>query len=305
MYLRFMNMSESINAFLIHLSFEKNYAALTVEAYKRDLESFHRFMIESKDLDALNPTSVDYEDCRSWMVDLSESQLSKRTINRKMSALKSFYKFMVQQGAIDKSPLLYHRFLKMEKKSSLPFNKEELDALDQLIEVVDFESSRDALMMDLLYTSGIRRAELIGLQLKDIDVSQQQIKVLGKGAKFRLIPVLPQTMKKLQVYLEFRSKLASNDSHLFLTSKGNKCYPNLVYRIINLYLGKVSTKLKRSPHMLRHTFATHMIDEGADLNTVKELLGHSSLAATQVYTHSSLSRLKSVYNRSHPRRKKK
>jgi len=300
-----MNLGQLLPAFYEFLLLEKNYSDHTVNAYRRDLKSFYKYMISANDNDLVEVNKIDYDDCRAWILFLLDSNLSKRTVNRKVSSLSSFFKYAIQVDSCSKNPLAKHRYLKIEKKISMPFSQKELSDLNHLDKGGDFESSRNFLMLDLLYTSGMRRAELIGLKLSDLDLTQKQVKVLGKGGKYRLIPLLEGTCEKLKNYLLFRTELDSENDHLFLTSKGNKCYPNLVYRIINLYLSKVSTKLKKSPHMLRHSFATHMIDEGADLNTVKELLGHSSLAATEVYTHSSLSKLKSVYNRSHPRRQKK
>ncbi|MGB0778444.1 MAG: tyrosine-type recombinase/integrase [Flavobacteriaceae bacterium] len=300
-----MDLSQLLPAFYEFLTLEKNYSDHTVKAYQRDLHSFYNYMVSSNDSNLVDVAHIDYDDCRAWVLFLLESNLSKRTVNRKVSSLSSFFKYAIQVDSCAKNPLANHRYLKIERKVSLPFSQNELAELNQLEAENNFESSRNLLMLDLLYTTGMRRAELIGLEISDVDLSQSQVRVYGKGGKYRLIPLLKGTCQKLDNYLLYRAEFENENNHLFLTSKGNKCYPNLVYRIINLYLSKVSTKLKKSPHMLRHSFATHMIDEGADLNTVKELLGHSSLAATEVYTHSSLSKLKSVYNRSHPRRQKK
>jgi integrase/recombinase XerC len=248
---------------------------------------------------------VDYDDLRAWMIFLLESGKSRRTVNRKMSAMQSFFKFLVNIEELPSNPLQGHKVLKAEKKVQIPFSKEELEMLNRDADFSNFTSSRNEVIIDLLYTTGMRRAELISLCLKDIDWEQRQIKVLGKGSRFRIIPIIDATVVKIEKYLEFRNIISTEVDELLITDKGNKCYPNLVYRVINSYLSNVTSKLKKSPHMMRHSFATHLLDEGADLNTVKELLGHSSLAATQIYAHSSLAKLKQVYNLSHPRGEKK
>jgi integrase/recombinase XerC len=218
---------------------------------------------------------------------------------------RAFFKFLVNIEELPSNPLQGHKVLKAEKKVQIPFSKEELEMLNRDADFSNFTSSRNEVIIDLLYTTGMRRAELISLCLKDIDWEQRQIKVLGKGSRFRIIPIIDATVVKLEKYLEFRNIISTEVDELLITDKGNKCYPNLVYRVINSYLSNVTSKLKKSPHMLRHSFATHLLDEGADLNTVKELLGHTSLAATQIYAHSSLAKLKQVFNLSHPRGDKK
>jgi integrase/recombinase XerC len=219
--------------------------------------------------------------------------------------MQSFFKFLVNIEELPSNPLQGHKVLKAEKKVQIPFSKEELEMLNRDADFSNFTSSRNEVIIDLLYTTGMRRAELISLCLKDIDWEQRQIKVLGKGSRFRIIPIIDATVVKIEKYLEFRNIISTEVDELLITDKGNKCYPNLVYRVINSYLSNVTSKLKKSPHMLRHSFATHLLDEGADLNTVKELLGHTSLAATQIYAHSSLAKLKQVFNLSHPRGDKK
>ena len=295
-------------SFLEYLSLEKNYAKHTISSYRKDVLDFYAFMSGFKEDGSFSEQSlklVDYDDLRAWMIFLLESGKSRRTVNRKMSAMQSFFKFLVNIEELSSNPLQGHKVLKAEKKVQIPFSKEELELLNRDADFSSFTSSRNEVIIDLLYTTGMRRAELISLCLKDLDWEQRQLKVLGKGSRYRILPIIEATAVKIKKYLEFRKEIPTEAEELLITEKGNKCYPNLVYRVINSYLSNVTSKLKKSPHMMRHSFATHLLDEGADLNTVKELLGHSSLAATQIYAHSSLAKLKQVYNLSHPRGEKK
>ncbi len=297
-----------LESFLEYLRLEKNYASHTILSYRKDVLDFYAFMSGFKEDGSFAEHSlklVDYDDLRAWMIALLESGKSRRTVNRKMSAMQSFFKFLVNIEELQSNPLQGHKVLKAEKKIQIPFSKEELDLLNRHADFSSFTSSRNEVIIDLLYTTGMRRSELISLCLKDLDWEQGQLKVLGKGSRFRILPIIDATAVKVKKYLEFRKEIPTEAEELLITEKGNKCYPNLVYRVINSYLSNVTSKLKKSPHMMRHSFATHLLDEGADLNTVKELLGHSSLAATQIYAHSSLAKLKQVYNLSHPRGEKK
>ena len=297
-----------LESFLEYLSLEKNYAKHTISSYRKDVLDFYAFMSGFKEDGSFSEQSlklVDYDDLRAWMIFLLESGKSRRTVNRKMSAMQSFFKFLVNIEELVSNPLQGHKVLKAEKKVQIPFSKEELELLNRDADFSSFTSSRNEVIIDLLYTTGMRRAELISLCLKDLDWEQRQLKVLGKGSRYRILPIIEATAVKIKKYLEFRREIPTEAEELLITEKGNKCYPNLVYRVINSYLSNVTSKLKKSPHMMRHSFATHLLDEGADLNTVKELLGHSSLAATQIYAHSSLAKLKQVYNLSHPRGEKK
>jgi integrase/recombinase XerC len=235
------------------------------------------------------------------MVDQS---LSNNSINRKIASLKAFYRFLLKTKQIDVSPLLKHKSLKTPKKVQIPFSEKELDnVLDILKYENDFEGIRNKLIIDLFYTTGIRRTELIHLKISNIDFSNQTLKVLGKRNKERILPILPIISKQLNIYLTERAYLQQikDNEYFFLTLKGIKMNDSLVYRLINHYFSNVSEKVKKSPHILRHTFATHLLNNGADLKSVKELLGHSSLASTQVYTHNSLAELKKVYGNAHPR----
>ena len=292
-----------INHFLDYLLLEKKYSLHTVTAYRNDLKSFKAFCIN--EFGDNNIAFVNYSQIRSWIVSLVDSNISNRTINRKISSLKTFYKFLQKTKQIDVSPLAKHKALKIAKRIQVPFSEKEIEeVMSSNNESNDFESIRDKLIVELLYLTGMRRSELIHLKLNDIDFSNEVVKVLGKRNKERFIPLLKPVKSSLQEYLIYRNKIETNESYLLLTKKGKKTYDTLVYRIINNYFSSVSSKVKRSPHVIRHSFATHLLNEGADLNSVKELLGHSSLASTQVYTHSSLGKLKEVYNNAHPRSEK-
>ena len=283
---------------------EKKYSVHTITAYKNDLANFKSFIIiefEEKDL-----LKVNYHQIRSWIVYLVESKVSNRTINRKVSSLKSFYKFLQKSEQIFINPLSKHKALKETKKIQVPFTSKEINlVIDKIDELDSFESVRDKLIVELFYSTGIRRAELINLKEKNVNKSSGVIKVLGKRDKERFVPLLQSVEVTLNRYLELKKEFNLGLEELFITKNGNKIYETLVYRIINSYFSNVSSKVKKSPHILRHSFATHLLNEGADLNSVKELLGHSSLASTQVYTHNSLDAIKKVYNQAHPRGDKK
>ncbi len=295
----------SLQAFTDYLSLEKNYSKHTVLAYIRDLEMFEEFLKEHYDSTPI--TVINYPEIRQWIVELVNSGVSNRTINRKVSSLNSYYKFLQKVGEIETNPLKKHKALKVGKKVQLPFSEQELkQVLENAIEVNDFESARDQLIIELFYATGIRRIELVNLKITDIDLNNKQIKVLGKRNKERYIPLIDKLIVSIHSYLNYRTQLSVIDDKefLLLTKKGLKIYEMLVYRIINKYFSEASSKAKCSPHVLRHSFATHLLNEGADLNAVKELLGHTSLAATQVYTHNSIAELKKVYAKSHPRNKR-
>lgn len=297
---------ESIKAkFRDYLGLEKNYSPHTVTAYLNDLDFFQAFLKGTFDDDDL--IRVNYNQIRAWIVSLSDDGVSNSSINRKISSLKSFYKFLLKTKQIETSPLLKHKALKSPKKLQIPFSEKELDlVLNQIVYPEGFEGVRDKLVVDLFYTTGIRRAELIGLKLHNVDLSNGTIKVLGKRNKERIIPILPVVQNQIRIYLNERSRLQPiiDGDSFFLLLKGVKLNDSFVYRLINYYFSNVSEKVKKSPHILRHTFATHLLNHGADINSVKELLGHSSLASTQVYTHSSLAELKKIYGSAHPRNQK-
>jgi len=293
-------MEENKRAFREYLQLEKNYSAHTVKAYLDDLGFFEAFL--ASELGQENLAEVNYSQIRNWIVSLVDAGISNTSVNRKISSLKSFYKFLLKTKQISVSPLLKHKALKTPKKIQIPFSEKELDNVLNHIQYPDgFEGMRDKLIIDLFYTTGIRRTELIHLKVSNI--AETTLKVLGKRNKERLLPLLPIVSKQIKCYLSERAglKVIKDNDIFFLTSKGVKLNDSFVYRLINNYFSNVSEKVKKSPHILRHSFATHLLNNGADINSVKELLGHSSLASTQVYTHSSLSELKKVYGNAHPR----
>lgn len=295
----------SLNAFLDYLLLEKKYSKLTIHAYQKDIVEFSGFIGLEYGNNSID--TVNYSQIRSWIVSLVEKGISNRSINRKVSALNSYYKFLLKTESIQINPLAKHKALKTSKKIQVPFSETEIaTVLDDINYDNDFEGVRNKLIIELFYSTGIRRMELIELKLKDIDFSNKTLKVLGKRNKERYVPLLNMVMESLKVYLGFRNQLENitDKEVLFLTKNGVKIYETLVYRIINEYFSLASSKVKKSPHILRHSFATHLLNQGADLNAVKELLGHSSLAATQVYTHNSIAELKKVYLNTHPRSKK-
>lgn len=292
-------------SFKDYLQKEKNYSLHTITAYCNDLSDFEFFLKQNFDQDELN--EVNYSQIRSWIVSLVDAGISNTSVNRKISSLKSFYKFLLKIKQIDASPLLKHKALKTPKKLQIPFSEKELDnVLNTITYPEGYEGVRDKLIIDLFYTTGIRRAELINLKVSNIDLSKGVLKVLGKRNKERILPLLPIIQDQFRLCFSERASLkeVKDESFFFLTLKGVKLNDSLVYRLINMYFSNVSEKVKKSPHILRHTFATHMLNNGADLNSVKELLGHSSLASTQIYTHSSLAELKKVYGDAHPRNRK-
>ncbi|WP_340065313.1 tyrosine-type recombinase/integrase [Ascidiimonas aurantiaca] len=291
--------------FLKYLSLEKNYSRHTCTAYGKDLFEFRDFCTETFGEDCLE--TIHYSQIRSWIIHLVDSGVSNRTINRKIASLKSYYKFLRVNKVIEVNPLARHKALKVSEKQEVPFSPDDMRRVFDLFQDEDdFETVRDMLIIELLYATGMRRAELIGLQLENVDLNAGMLKVLGKRNKERMIPLLPELSSKIHRYLVHRDCVITKYSgnYLLLLKNGNKIYETFVYRVINNYFSKASSKVKKSPHVLRHTFATHLLSQGADLNSVKELLGHSSLASTQVYTHNSISELKKVHSRSHPRNKK-
>lgn len=294
----------SVDAFISYLQLEKNYSKHTIQAYERDIREFSSFCEEHHDVPSI--IDIGYSMVRNWIVHLSSNEVSNRSINRKISSLRAYYKFLLKVGDISASPLTKHKSLKTDKRVEVPFSEHEMEEMLKAIPFDDdFEGTRDKLIIELLYATGMRRAELVNLRLNNIDFSQNTMKVLGKRNKERIIPLLPATASLIKTYLKHRSNLekVQDPGVLLLTQSGLKIYETLVYRTINKYFSLVSPKVKKSPHILRHTFATHLLNRGADLNSVKELLGHSSLASTQVYTHNSIAELKKVHQKAHPRNK--
>ncbi|WP_264552047.1 tyrosine-type recombinase/integrase [Flavobacterium sp. N2038] len=297
-------MKSNKDAFRDYLQLEKKYSDHTVLAYLNDIEFFEVFNKTHFEQDGIE--KVSYSQIRSWIVSLVDQNISNVSVNRKMASLKSFYKFLLKTKQIEVSPMLKHRALKTPKVVQIPFSEKELtDLMQEVNSPVGFEEIRDKLIVDLFYTTGMRRAELIHLMAYNVDMSSNVIKVLGKRNKERIVPVLPVIIDQFRVYLEERALVENivDRDYFFISKKGLKMSESFVYRLINSYFSRVSEKVKKSPHVLRHTFATHLLNNGADLNSVKELLGHSSLASTQVYTHNSLAELKKVYADAHPRNK--
>ena len=293
----------SISHFIAYIDCEKNYSPYTIAAYKKDLSTFRDFC--EREFDTEEISSVPYSLIRSWIVYLVESGISNRSINRKISSLKSYFNYLLKTRQISENPLRKHQSLKVEKRISVPFSEKEVrDVLAFFEDDTDFEQVRDKLIIELLYTTGMRRAELVGLKESSVDLSQNIVKVLGKRNKERQIPLLDSVARSIAKYRGLKHDRFPESDFFFVTNRGEKVYPALVYRIIKAYFGKVSLKVKKSPHIVRHSFATHLLSEGADLNSVKELLGHASLASTQVYTHSNLKDLKVMYNNAHPRSNK-
>lgn len=297
-------MKSNKEAFRDYLQLEKKYSAHTVNAYLNDIaffETFNKTHFEQENIDKVN-----YSQIRSWIVSLVDENISNVSVNRKMASLKAFYKFLLKTKQIQVNPMLKHKALKTPKIIQIPFSEKELVDLMQIVgSPAGFEEIRDKLIVDLFYTTGMRRAELMNLMIRNVDLSSNVLKVLGKRNKERLIPILPIIIEQFNSYLIERASVVNivDADYFFISKKGLKLSESFVYRLINSYFSKVSEKVKKSPHVLRHTFATHLLNNGADLNSVKELLGHSSLASTQVYTHNSLAELKKVYTDAHPRNK--
>lgn len=291
-----------IDTFIRYLSYEKRYSHHTITSYHNDLKSFNDFISAfDPNLDLL---TVDRNIVRAWIIHLVDHGISPRSVNRKISTLRSFYKFLKKRELITENPILHLNVLKTNKQ--LPGFVNEMDMLSVLQSANysdDFVGVRDRLVLELLYGTGIRLSELIHLKHSDVNYFERQIRVLGKRNKERIIPFSKSLAEMLKDYQCKKNDLfESNEAdNLIVTNKGDACYPMFIYRIVKKYLDQFTTLDKKSPHVLRHTFATHLLNKGADLNAVKELLGHANLAATQVYTHNSLDKLKAVFNQAHPK----
>ncbi|MFA5619872.1 MAG: tyrosine-type recombinase/integrase [Weeksellaceae bacterium] len=294
-----------ISKFLEYLSVEKKYAQKTIESYQNDLEDFRRFLLTESTIKGVS--EAEKTDIRNFLMHLSQSGLSERSINRKISVLNTFFKYLLKIGEIELSPTTGIHTLKHYNKVQVPLAEEEIQRLFDTPNLFpdDFIGKRDRMIIDLFYQTGMRRAELIQLKMDDVDLMQRQIRIMGKGGKERLVPIGENLLESITLYIKER-KLAypENSAELFLTEKGKAFSDKLVYNIVNHYLSLVSSKQKTSPHILRHSFATHLLNHGADLNSIKALLGHSSLAATQVYTNVNIDQLKTVFNQAHPRSEK-
>ena len=292
-----------IEKFIQYIQFEKRFSPNTITAYRKDLSQFSYYLKTEYNLAEIEKS--DFQMIRSWIVYMVGDSASTTTINRKLSALKSFFRYLLKEAVITESPMVKIITPKSNKRLPEFVGKENMESLFQNIEFnEEFDGIRDKLIIEMLYFTGMRLSELINLKDSDIDIQSQQIKVLGKRNKERIIPFSIVLQNSIESYLKVRKKdiiQLEQNSYFFVTQKGKKIYEKLVYRTVNSYLGKVSTLRKKSPHVLRHTFATHMLNNGADLNAIKEILGHASLAATQVYTHNTIDQLKSIYKQAHPR----
>ncbi len=288
-------------SFLKYLQFEKRVSLHTIKSYKNDLNQFFEFYKNYAKADNLK--EVDKRAIRSWVIELSLKNLSNRTINRKIASLKSFFKFLIQRKIISINPTSNIHALKTNQP--LPHFIKEKDIkylFDNITFKNDFNGNRDLLILELLYGTGIRISELINLKTKDLDNHKKEIKVLGKRGKERIIPLNNSAFAQTIKYEKFKEKLNyKNKEYLLCTKKGEKIYPMLISRVVKNNLSLLINSEKYNPHLLRHTFATHILNKGADLNSIKELLGHESLAATQVYTHNSIEKLKETFRKSHPK----
>lgn len=287
-----------IKNFLDYLTIEKRYSDHTTVSYRNDLNQFNLYLLES--YSGIEFHKVEMIHVRSYMVHLLESKLAKSTVARKVSSIKSLYKFMKKEQLISSSPILLLETPKLDIRLPVFLKEEEVVNLFEEFKFEDsFSGKRDKMILYLFYQTGIRLSELIGL--KDVDVRNGELKVLGKRNKERIIPLSNNIQPLIDQYLNLKDELGFKKKYFFVTDKGNKLYEKFVYRKVNYYLSMVSSKQKKSPHILRHTFATHMLNNGADLNSIKEILGHENLSATQVYTHNTFQKLKSIHKQSHPR----
>lgn len=291
-------------SFLQYLQIEKRYSSHTVRSYKNDLDQFYSYLSDH-DISG-EPSGITSGAIRQWIVSMLADDYSTVSVHRKISCLRVFFKYLRKEGVIKADPL--EKVVLPKRKKSLPSFVEE-KALDNLLDDYDFgegfEGIRNRTIIEMFYLTGMRRAELINLRNADVDLAEGTLKVIGKRNKQRIIPIVIPYIKRLEEYRRIRNENAADDPDgwFFLTGKGNKLYDKFVYNTVTRYLSMVTTIEKKSPHVLRHTFATHMLNRGADLNSIKELLGHANLSATQIYTHNTFDKLKEVYNKRHPRGK--
>jgi len=291
-----------LQAFENWLRFEKRFSVHTVASYVSDLKQFEFFSQDTynvKDIDNISTMVI-----KAWVVYLREKDISSRSVNRKLVSLSSYYKFLISEGKIKSNPVKQVKSLKQGDRIVKYLEEDEILALLDNFQFEDsFEGKRDKLIFELLYGTGVRLSELIGLKLANIDINSLNLKVIGKRNKERIIPINTSLERELKQYIDLRNKIFAeiDNEHLLLTRKGKDLYPMLVYRLVKKYIDEQSSRVKVSPHVLRHTFATHLINKGADINAIKELLGHANLAATQIYTHNSIERLKEVFKQAHPR----
>ncbi len=295
-----MENHQQVQSFLNFLAFEKRYSKHTLESYSLDLVQFQNFLLR----DESDILMVSHIQIRNWMVSMMEQKISSRSVNRKISTLKSFYKFLMRRGVVKKNPLQKVQSPKISKRLPAFVDETGIDKLLRQIEFPEgYEGARDKIIVELLYGTGMRRSELLHLKESDVDSYQMQIKVLGKGNKERLIPIHKNLLQSVHQFIAVKKEtFETQDGNFLLTdNNGKRATPAFVYSKVKKYLSLVTTVDKRSPHTLRHSFATHLMNNGADINAVKELLGHASLAATQVYTHNTIDKLKNIYKQAHPK----
>ena len=293
--------------FIQYIRFEKRYSPHTVSAYQSDLEQFLLFINPpgSTDVPLTHPSAISHHDIRGWMVHLMDRKLTPRSVNRKIATLRKYFKFLLQENEITVNPTSRINAPKVPKNLPVVVEAEKLTKMldDDEVFTKDFKGLRDKLVIEMLFGTGMRLAEITGLKESDINTYENTIKVLGKRNKERIIPLNRELVLLLREYLELKKSENFNNNSLTLivTDKGASAYPKLIYLIVQKYLSNISTQNKKSPHVLRHTFATSLLNKGADLNAIKELLGHANLSATQIYTHNSVERLKSIYKQAHPK----
>lgn len=288
--------------FLDYLQLEKRYSPHTITSYRKDLDDFYSFYLKTEGSE--NIVKADKKVIRNFIVELSENDISKRSINRKLSSLRSFYLFLLRLGEIEVSPVETVTSLKFYAEKQIPMSMEEMEVLQDKI-LVNVGDVLEKCIVEVLYQTGIRKAELCGLIFESVNLEGEQLKVLGKGNKERYVPISPDLATLLTSYLEIRKPHEDFKQYFFVNKKGKKLTEKFVYVVVNKYLSLVTSKQKTSPHILRHSFATHVLDNGAEISKVKEILGHSSLASTQVYTNANIEQLKKVFNQAHPRAVKK
>ena len=292
-------------SFIKYLQYERRYSSHTVDSYQNDLMQFSAFLTQTKPEGEIELKDAEHNEIRSWIISLMEDGLDPRSVNRKMAALRTYFKFLLKRDIITKDPTARLSALKTSKKLPSFVKETELIGLLSQFESDDaFTGKRNKLVLELLYGTGIRLSELIHLKKSDINLKEGLIKVLGKRNKERIIPLPAELISVIDDYTISREKALgeyTGDDFLVVTDKGRKTYPMYIYRIVNRFLALFTTADKKSPHVLRHTFATHLLNKGADLNAIKDLLGHSSLASTQVYTHNTIEKLKAVFDQAHPK----
>ncbi len=294
-------MDKNIRNFLRYISLERRYSAHTVESYSNDLTQFASFLYNYFNTNTVFWQRIEKKIIRHFLISLQERGISKRSVARKLAAIKSFFKYLHREEIIEQNHALSIKMPKFERKLPEFISEQEIEQLLALPEVRSFEGLRDLLILELLYGTGMRLSELINLKEKDILMAENLVRILGKGNKERVIPIGNEAKKVLLNYLEFRPQYAGKSvEHLLVLKSGKKMYPVAVQRILKKYLGEVSQIQKTSPHILRHTYATHLLNAGAGIRVVKDLLGHENLSTTQVYTHLSIDHLKNIYNRAHP-----